>query len=80
MATTNSTASCTHRKSQIPPPSRFIVLFSVRSGDHVIVETLDPVEAIRHRASWNSVTEDFFEPATITLREFISVGKAVPSC
>ncbi|HUQ70683.1 MAG TPA: hypothetical protein VM165_14230 [Planctomycetaceae bacterium] len=58
-------------------PSRTIVLFTVRSGDRVVAETLDPLEAIRQRRSWNTVTEDFFEPATITMREFASVGEAV---
>ena len=61
-------------------PSRVIVLFSVRSGDRVIVETLDALEAIRQRKSWNKVTEGFFDPATITMREFVSNGEAVSSC
>ena len=58
-------------------PGRHIVLFTVQSGDHVIVETLDAQEAIRQRASWDRVTVDFFEPATITMQEFAVVGEAV---
>lgn len=61
-------------------PSRTIVLFTVQSGDHVIVETLDALEAIRQRASWDRVTVDFFDPATITMQEFVADGSAVRSC
>ena len=55
-----------------PRQSRRLTLHTVRSGDRLIVETIDPDEAQRRVRAWNKVTADVFPPATITTTEFVA--------